>query len=294
MHMGTGNVFFLYTGIHINTFYLMVPFTMNLRITQQAIVQSEIPDKQVGTHDRRIQYATGKSRSRGLPLEIHAQIGNVEHIPDINVLEIHAHGVLSRFGQRAMNAQVPFPVAKIEVVNMYLSRIDPHLRRMDFPQRIVHNDTGALYVDQGFQWGCGKPLPHMRLFPGCCRIGQSLLADKPCPCSQFSAVRHQSVITPIQRSYHLIFMCICFHRDIYGTILPAVGQAGQSMKPVVRILAQHHSRLDKPVSITQTREIAFHTHPSGLVIERPGKGGMSINLDGQLKHVRQDFGIIYM
>ena len=128
LHMGTGHIFFPDAGIEIDAFYRVMPFPTDVGIAQQPVVQPKPPDVQVGGHYRIVaQHAIGIGRPRGFASEVHAQVGNVEHIPDVNVLQVDMHRVFWQLGQRAMNPQVAVVVAEIEVVNMHFARINHDL-----------------------------------------------------------------------------------------------------------------------------------------------------------------------
>lgn len=72
-------------------FTFVVPFSVYVGITQQAFVQSEVADKQIGAHDGFFQYSAGESRTGGFSFEIDSEVCNVEHITDVDFLQIQTY-----------------------------------------------------------------------------------------------------------------------------------------------------------------------------------------------------------
>ena len=50
MDVGAGDVFFADACVQVDAFHVVVPFAVYLRIAQQAFVEPEIADEEVGAH----------------------------------------------------------------------------------------------------------------------------------------------------------------------------------------------------------------------------------------------------
>ena len=85
VYMALGNVFLADMGIKIDTFHFMMPFSVNIGIPQQAVIQSETSDEKIGVHDGLLQYSAGIGRTGSFALEVDSKIGNVEHVTYIDV-----------------------------------------------------------------------------------------------------------------------------------------------------------------------------------------------------------------
>ena len=127
VYMALGNVFLADMGIKIDTFHFMMPFSVNIGIPQQAVIQSETSDEKIGVHDGFLQYSAGIGRTGSFALEVDSKIGNVEHVTYINVFQIQADRIFGLLREDAVDAEMPVLMAEIEVVDMYLPGVNDHL-----------------------------------------------------------------------------------------------------------------------------------------------------------------------
>lgn len=93
MYVAFGNVLFTDPGIKVDAFHVMVPFSMNLGVTEQPFVQSEVTDEQVGAHYGSFQYSAGKCGAGSFSFKIDAEVCNVKHISYIYVLQVEAYRI---------------------------------------------------------------------------------------------------------------------------------------------------------------------------------------------------------
>ena len=89
--MAFGDIFLPDMGIQIDAFTSWCHSPCMLASPSKPSFKSEVADKQVGAHDGVFQYSAGESRTGGFSFEIDSEVCNVEHITDVDFLQIQTY-----------------------------------------------------------------------------------------------------------------------------------------------------------------------------------------------------------
>ena len=80
-------------GLQMDALHVVVPLAVDVGMPEDAVVHAETLHLEIRLHDGLLQYGTGISRTRGFAPEVHAEIGYVEHVAQVDAVQVEPNRI---------------------------------------------------------------------------------------------------------------------------------------------------------------------------------------------------------
>ena len=139
----------VHQGIQENGMLAGFPSGVGVHGPHRSQVEREVLHVQICFNGRILFQVVGIDTSGGIAVELHGvEVDHVEHILQIDVLEIGHKCVVLLVGNRSVNTQIAVGrLVDQEVVNMHRAGFDFHARRMNIPHGVVDDNAARVEID---------------------------------------------------------------------------------------------------------------------------------------------------